>query len=40
MAITSPVIHYIGYIVIILFETFIALIALKKVLMICLKLEI
>ncbi|EAH8611136.1 DUF2165 domain-containing protein [Campylobacter jejuni] len=40
MAITSPVIHYIGYIAIILFETFIALTALKKVLMICLKLEI
>ncbi|EAH4603224.1 hypothetical protein D5358_02445 [Campylobacter jejuni] len=40
MAITSPVIYHIGYIAIILFETFITLIALKKVLMICLKLEI
>ncbi|EFU2432060.1 DUF2165 family protein [Campylobacter jejuni] len=30
MAITSPVIHHIGYIAIILFETFIALTALKK----------
>ncbi|EAI4702858.1 DUF2165 domain-containing protein [Campylobacter jejuni] len=29
-AITSPVIHHIGYIAIILFETFIALTALKK----------
>ncbi|EAH7170030.1 hypothetical protein EDZ71_00700 [Campylobacter jejuni] len=40
MAITSPVIYHIGYIAIILFETFIALTTLKKVLMICLKLEI
>ncbi|EAI3324723.1 DUF2165 family protein [Campylobacter jejuni] len=30
MAITSPVIHHIGYIAIILFETFIALTALKR----------
>ncbi|EKZ7239365.1 DUF2165 family protein [Campylobacter jejuni] len=30
MAITSPVIHHIDYIAIILFETFIALTALKK----------
>lgn len=29
MAITSPVIHHIGYIAIILFETFITLTALK-----------